>query len=232
MNWYYVEAGQQRGPVTEADLENLVKIGRIQPETLVWREGMANWQPYREMKPGAVPPPQLSPSAPFGAGASGAAPLDYAGFWIRFGAKFIDNLIIGLPLVVVIFVIAFSLASSGRVSGSGTQMPGMMKGAAGTQAMVTAIQLVAQLVFVVIAVLYNTFFLGKFGATPGKMVCKLRVVTPEGEKISYGRALGRSCAELLSGLICNIGYIIAAFDGEKRTLHDHIAGTRVVRRPQ
>ena len=73
------------------------------------------------------------------------------------------------------------------------------------------------------------FFLGKFGATPGKMACKLKVVRPDGERISYARALGRHFAEMLSGIILYIGYIMAAFDEEKRTLHDRICDTRVIK---
>jgi uncharacterized RDD family membrane protein YckC len=49
-----------------------------------------------------------------------------------------------------------------------------------------------------------------------------------GGKIGYGRAFGRSCAEILSQLICAIGYIIAAFDDQKRALHDHMCNTRVI----
>ena len=48
--WYYLEDEQQRGPVMDADLETLRRDGKINPETLVWREGMANWQPLREVK--------------------------------------------------------------------------------------------------------------------------------------------------------------------------------------
>ena len=65
--WYYVEAGQQAGPVEEAALEEMLRTGRIQPDTLVWHEGMANWQPYREVKPvsapGAAPPLAAPPVA-------------------------------------------------------------------------------------------------------------------------------------------------------------------------
>jgi uncharacterized RDD family membrane protein YckC len=81
----------------------------------------------------------------------------------------------------------------------------------------------------VVGICYNTFFLGKFGATPGKMVCGLKVLTPEGTPISYARALGRCAAEILSRMFCFLGYIIAAFDGQKRSLHDHIASTRVIK---
>jgi hypothetical protein len=60
MNWYYVDAGQQAGPVDDAQLAALVESGKVQGETLVWREGMGNWAPYREVFP---------PSAQAGAGA-------------------------------------------------------------------------------------------------------------------------------------------------------------------
>src|ERR1051326_179962 len=49
MNWYYVDAGQQAGPVDDAQLEALVASGKIKPETLVWKEGMTTWQAYQEV---------------------------------------------------------------------------------------------------------------------------------------------------------------------------------------
>ena len=86
-----------------------------------------------------------------------------------------------------------------------------------------------QLFYLILVVGYNTIMQGKYGATLGKMACGLRVVQPDGAPISYGRAFGRAWAEMLSGFICDIGYIVAAFDDQKRSLHDHIANTRVIR---
>jgi uncharacterized membrane protein len=57
MKWYYVEGGQQQGPVSDAELEGKSRAGAITPETLVWREGMANWQPYRETLAAREPSP-------------------------------------------------------------------------------------------------------------------------------------------------------------------------------
>src|SRR5262245_45626684 len=54
MNWYYAQAGQPVGPVSESDFNNLVATGVIQPSTLVWCEGMANWQPYSTVQQPAV----------------------------------------------------------------------------------------------------------------------------------------------------------------------------------
>ena len=68
MNWYYVEAGKQAGPVDDAQLAELENSGRIQPLTLVWHEGMADWQPYHYVKPGvtvaAEPPLVAAATAP------------------------------------------------------------------------------------------------------------------------------------------------------------------------
>ena len=85
------------------------------------------------------------------------------------------------------------------------------------------------LMSIVFPAAYTTWLLGKYGATVGKMACKIRVVKADGSPIQYMRALGRFFAEWLSGMILLIGYIMAAFDSEKRTLHDRICNTRVIR---
>jgi uncharacterized RDD family membrane protein YckC len=61
------------------------------------------------------------------------------------------------------------------------------------------------------------------------MACKLKVIRPDGEPITYMRAFGRHFAEVLSALILLMGYIMAGFDDQKRTLHDRICDTRVVK---
>lgn len=62
MNWYYVDAsGKQAGPVDDAKLEELVSNSTIHQETLVWQEGMANWQAYSDVRPH---PPAPAPAPP------------------------------------------------------------------------------------------------------------------------------------------------------------------------
>jgi uncharacterized RDD family membrane protein YckC len=143
-----------------------------------------------------------------------AVPLVWAGFWIRLVARFVDGIILqGLGYVVGYFV---GLAFKGGLEGDPSRA-------------ITAF-LVGALAGMVVNLTYEVFFLGRFGATPGKMVCGLRVVRPTGEKITYLRAFGRFFACQLSGLILGIGYIMAAFDSQKRALHDHICDTRVIRK--
>ena len=59
MNWYYAEAGEQRGPITDAELRDLAKAGAVRDGTLVWREGMASWQPYGQVKGPTGAPPMI-----------------------------------------------------------------------------------------------------------------------------------------------------------------------------
>jgi uncharacterized RDD family membrane protein YckC len=75
---------------------------------------------------------------------------------------------------------------------------------------------------------YETFFIGTYGATLGKMLMKVKVIMPDGGRVSYARALGRHFAKLLSGIILYIGYLMAFWDDEKRALHDRICSTRVI----
>jgi uncharacterized RDD family membrane protein YckC len=268
MNWYYAEAGEQRGPITDIELSDLVKAGAIRDGTLVWREGMATWQPYLQVKASSnAPPPRVGDVVCWQCGkmfskdevitigegsvcaackpiylqrlkegARVAGAQEYAGFWIRFAAKFIDGIIVAVVVFVplIIFVVVLSASTSRSAQGGFGAFPPEYPGWAGTGAIFgqaiagQALNLLAQLILVAVRTAYSTFFLGKFGATPGKMVFKLTVVDASGGKIGYGRAFGRSCAEILSQLICAIGYIIAAFDEQKRALHDHMCNTRVI----
>ena len=66
MDWFYALNGQQLGPVTDAQLDELIRAGTLAPDTLVWREGMGDWQPHSTARP-ATPsdslPPLIAPAA-------------------------------------------------------------------------------------------------------------------------------------------------------------------------
>lgn len=47
--WYYETAGEPCGPVPRARLLGLLRSGEVAPETLVWCEGMADWQPASQV---------------------------------------------------------------------------------------------------------------------------------------------------------------------------------------
>ncbi len=140
----------------------------------------------------------------------------YAGFWIRLGAKLID----GIILLIVSFVM--NMAFGAMILPTVTNPEDL-------QAVMVSTIIMSFLQWG-INIAYTTWFVGKFASTPGKMVCGLKVVTPEGEKVTYLRAFARCFGEFLSSIIFCIGYLMAAFDGEKRTLHDRICSTRVIKK--
>lgn len=81
--------------------------------------------------------------------------------------------------------------------------------------------------WVALAVLWQ--FAGNLGgATPGKQVMGLRVVTADGSKPGPVRALVRALGWLLSTPLANFGFILALFHPKTRTLHDLLSGTFVV----
>ncbi|MBM3736637.1 MAG: RDD family protein [Acidobacteria bacterium] len=50
MNWFYELGGERKGPVGVQDLASLVRAGTISDSNLVWREGLAGWQPLSAMR--------------------------------------------------------------------------------------------------------------------------------------------------------------------------------------
>lgn len=43
--WYYLHGTQQLGPVPASTLIGMIRTGALSGSTMVWREGMAEWQP-------------------------------------------------------------------------------------------------------------------------------------------------------------------------------------------
>ena len=89
--WHYAWAGKSEGPVEDLAIRDLIRAGRIKADTLVWAEGMADWeradrhfafapQPLAATPPLPPGPPAMPGTARFagagsrGAGVSGAAP--------------------------------------------------------------------------------------------------------------------------------------------------------------
>lgn len=59
MNWFYAINGQQAGPASDAQLDELLRSGKINRDTMIWREGMAEWQRLQTAR-SPLPPPLLS----------------------------------------------------------------------------------------------------------------------------------------------------------------------------
>jgi hypothetical protein len=62
MNWFYEYNGEQKGPVTESELDSLIAQGVVLPTTLVWRDGLAGWTPLERVRT-ASPAGGFTPAA-------------------------------------------------------------------------------------------------------------------------------------------------------------------------
>jgi uncharacterized RDD family membrane protein YckC len=235
MQWYYANEGQRHGPVSADEFTSLIESGVIRADTLVWRAGMPTWKPYADLAP---PPLATAPVLPASSAdplstnsAAGVAPVatasdvviqGYGGFWRRLVAKFIDGFITNIISWIFLLPLLFVM-----LGGAGLFSPGAEPGPE-QMAAVFGFQVISVGVQAVVGLLYSMFFLKKFAATPGKMLLGLKVYRADSTQLSMGRIVARYFAEWLSSIIFFIGYIIAAFDSEKRTLHDRLVDTRVV----
>jgi len=254
MAWFYADGGRQVGPVEEGALDDLVRAGIVRDDTLVWRDGMANWQPHasvRGVRQPAPPMPAVAVAAESGFCSECGRPFPmnqlvmignaavcaqckpvylqrmqeggqaigvrrYAGFWIRFVARVIDAVILGVVAMIIRIPLGLMMIAPAR-TGDLSALP-MIMGLGG----------VLVLVQIALQVAYEVYFLSTRGATLGKQILGLKVIRTDGSMLTAGQAAGRFFAQWISALIFFIGYIMAGFDPEKRALHDRICDTRVI----
>lgn len=48
-NWHYSQSGAQQGPIPTLQLRSMVERGELGPQTLIWCEGMTDWQSYEKV---------------------------------------------------------------------------------------------------------------------------------------------------------------------------------------
>ena len=146
-----------------------------------------------------------------------SASVKKGGFWIRYAAWLIDTIILNIIGVILLRIgaVAFDLASSGLQNLEVGEMMSIM---------------VPYLFFMIIVnIFYFTFFHGSTGQTPGKMLCRLKVVRLNGEALGYNKAFLRWVGYLVSAFALYLGYLWVAWDSKKQAWHDKIAGTYVVK---
>ena len=140
--------------------------------------------------------------------------MEYAGFWRRVAAYLIDVIIISVAG-------GFIGGLFGGVMGAGISASG-----GSVEDSMQTLNSVGGLIGLVIGIGY---FAGlessSWQATVGKKALGIIVTDLNGNRISFGRALGRYFAKILSSLILLIGYIMVAFTEKKQGLHDMLAST-------
>ena len=154
----------------------------------------------------------------------------YAGFWLRFVAYLIDNLLMSVGLCLIFIPLALATGLIAHIqtiatSRGGEPDPGAIMG-------IMTLILTFAAISILLSWLYHAYFEScDWQATPGKRVLSIYVTDLNGQRISFMHATGRFFAKIVSGLIpLGIGYILAGFTQRKQALHDMIASTLVVRR--
>jgi len=133
----------------------------------------------------------------------------YGGFWLRVVAYIIDAILLNIAAFIIGLIAGQNLFSARDAAHFN---PGL------------------NLAFLAVGWLYFALMeSSERGATVGKMALGLRVVTDDGQRLSFARATGRYFAKIVSALILGIGFIMVAFTDRKRGLHDMIASTLVIK---
>lgn len=146
--------------------------------------------------------------------------------WLRAAAFFVD---LGAVLLLgAIFYVAGAVAyglSDLRAAGGGSAM----SGAATLLASAPTAAIACGLVFFAVTSGYFVWFPGAESRTPGMALFGLRVVRTDGSALGMAGAIQRWGAFLLATAFFGLGVLWTAFSDVQRGLHDHLAGTQVVR---
>jgi uncharacterized RDD family membrane protein YckC len=162
-----------------------------------------------------IPSPAPIPAPP-------EAPLEYAGFWRRFAAAFLDGIVlwaVSVPFFVLWILPHFGLTvDQFETLGSDRQME-----IGGGYLLYFITTLLAEFMY------FALFESSRRRATLGRIVVGIQVLDGHGQRIHLGRALGRRLARFLSGITIGIGFLVQLFTRRRQALHDVVAGTLVVR---
>jgi uncharacterized RDD family membrane protein YckC len=142
-----------------------------------------------------------------------AGVLELATVGRRFGAQWVDGLLVGL--VFLPFYIFLFMGAAGSATPPDLGL--------GTTALLTIGGAAA--VF-----LYEGLMLSSRGQTLGKMAVGIKVVTPEGQDVGTGQAWSRALVrQVFFSYFALVNILPIVFTKQKTAIHDLAAKTRVVR---
>ena len=175
----------------------------------------ARWQ-ARKPSPGGAP---QAPAVPAKAAepAVDVVALGYASFGRRALAELVDWT---LCFLVIVVPLSFYFAPD-------TAPPGE------PEALMSDRDTAALLLWLLLgfAAYHVILWSSKWRATPGMKLARIIVTDLAGYRLSPWQSVGRFFARWLSYYTGGLGFLIALFSKQNKTLHDRIAGTVVLRRP-
>jgi len=152
------------------------------------------------------------------------AAVSYAGFWKRFIAYLIDDLVLSAAGTAVFLLIGalFGLSFLSLFRDNAESLvPLIVAAAAAIMLSILALTIIGWMYYALMEASVTQ-------ATLGKMALGIKVTDLQGNRISFGKATGRYFGKIVSVMIFYIGFIMAGFTEKKQALHDIMAGCLVV----
>lgn len=194
--------GQRLGPFSRDQIQDMLNSGMLSPDDLYWKEGNQGWLTIRNGFHRTSPPLMNEKSERVSLVSNYST---HPGFWIRFGAHFIDALLSSIVTFIAAFIFIFTIAASGLDDRALLEGLGSLLGIIGPW------------------LYFALFESSSKQATPGKLAFDFVVTDMNGDRISFGRATGRYFGRILSGLLLGFGFVMCAFTEKKQCLHDILA---------
>ncbi|MCH6482724.1 RDD family protein [Pseudoxanthomonas sp. LH2527] len=243
--WYYADAsGQRHGPFSAEELESHVRHARLGAASLVWREGLQDWQPLGavatelNLQLDAIATPDVdvavpaadAPYTPPTADLASFQPivaghLVHAGLWKRFAASFIDS--------IVTTVISYALMIPLMLIGVGVMGAGGSDNPFATGAGLASMLAIYPILFLAPCIYFGWMQSSSLQASLGKLAVGIKVARTDGQRMSFWRGFLRSLAYLVFTMVtCGLGVLISglmvALTERKQALHDMLCDTLVV----
>lgn len=205
--WFLARNGQPEGPYDKPTVAAKVASGEVTPGTLVWKEGYKDWQRFDQSELAAELPP--------------AIPLtleQYAGFGRRLAAWLLDWAFTSTTSLVCGMLLGFVIGTVMR----SREFPDdqMMR--------------LNTYIGMGFGFCLNVFYYGVVQAllsgSPGKLIVGLRLVQADLTPVSIRQSVSRYFLRVLSVIPMGLGILWLLWDERKRTWHDHLAGTIVVKK--
>lgn len=204
------------------DLQVWISEGRLAASTWIWSSEEERWQlahNWPELK-WHLPeePPRLPPKT------RNTLP-EAASIPVRMAAFAADFLVLGalISLVTMPWADGFNALSESALNESKKAVPDI--------GVILKFYAAFLLVLIPLRFAYTATFITYLGATPGKLLFGLKVISTDGNRMAPSQVALRCVAEWLSAGSLGIGYILAVMTPQGQTLHDLISGTRVVHQP-
>ena len=129
-----------------------------------------------------------------------------AGFWRRFGAAFIDGILLNIVADAIAAVFGWKTTPGDFALAGGTTLS------------------------ILLSLAYFTYLHGAKGQTAGDAAMGIRVLDiRDGSVIGFQRAAIRWLMSIVSAVAILIGYLWMLWDPQRQTWHDKVAGSLPVR---